>query len=154
MVKPRKTDASGEAMGRAIYSLCPTQPYRTRKNSFKKGCDGLIEFPISVTPFFRFPFLATFLFYYGKSLSLKMLSTIRKSGVFLNFMFHIYDFIDYGNKSQYLNIIKSGYVPRSVMTGYDIKMRLFRAIVDSMCESYEFKTFRSHIYENSYNILQ
>ncbi len=153
LIKPRKTRESRQAMGRAIYSLYPTQPYKTQRNSFKRGEDGLIEFPICVTPYYRCPFLATFLFYYGQTLSLKMLSAIQKKGAFLNFMFHIHDFVDYENKSPYFKNIKSGYIPRSVMTRYDVKIKLFRRILESMCNSYEFKTYRSHVYEDSYNIL-
>lgn len=153
MINPRKSKDSGEAMGRAIYSLCPMRPYRTQKNTFKKGTDGLIEFPISVTPYLRCPFTSTFLFFYRQALSLKMLSAIQKKGAFLNFMFHICDFIDFENKSQYLNNIKSGYVPRSAMTKYVDKINLFRAVVEPMSKSYEFKTFKEHIHEDSISVL-
>ncbi len=57
-----RSEADRTTLGHLRYMFAPTIPYQTSQSSLaQKGRDGLVEFPVTVTPLLRLPFFATFL---------------------------------------------------------------------------------------------
>lgn len=131
-------------MGRLRYMFAPLKPYRTKANSFQKGVDGLWEFPISVSPTIRFPLFATMLLKLGFDNFSRTYRKLRKRQMPLQFMLHLFDFVDFSKKRYQQDIanLENFYVPQSITMPYDQKIDLFKKAFDLMLENYEFKTYR------------
>lgn len=131
-------------MGRLRYMFASLKPYRTRANSFRKGIDGLLEFPIAVSPVVRFPLFATMLLKLGLDNFTRTYRKIRKRQMPLQFMLHLFDFVDFSKKryQQDIDNLNNFYVPQSVTMPYKRKMELIKKAFDLMLDDYEFKTYR------------
>lgn len=131
-------------LGHIKYMFAPVIPYRTSRNSFmEKGRDGLIEFPVTVTPVFRLPFFATFLVSTGMGLfrlSLKSLRMLRRP---LQFQFHLSDFVDYNHPDLADQVPADGqglYVPAALRMPLSRKLALFKQVMDALAGDYRFVT--------------
>lgn len=130
-------------MGHMKYMFAPVVPYRTSRGSFsRRGQDGLVEFPVTVTPVIRMPFFATFLLATGLALfeqSYRALKTLRRP---IHFMFHLSDFVDYSHPDLIDQVPPRGgvYVPKALQTNLEKKMELFRRAMDIMTKDYSFLT--------------
>jgi hypothetical protein len=131
-------------LGHIKYMFAPVTPYRTsRKSLMEKGGDGLIEFPVTVTPVFRLPFFATFLVSTGMSLfhlSLKSLQALKRP---LQFQFHLSDFVDFGHRDLADQVPQAGqglYVPAALRMPLAKKLELFRQVLEVLSHDYRFIT--------------
>jgi hypothetical protein len=130
-------------LGHLKYILAPVIPYRTGLRSFvQRGENGIIEFPITVTPLIRVPFFATFLVATGTATfraSYRALKALKRP---LQFQFHLSDFVDY-NHPELADQVPDGngvYVPQALRISLDQKLVLFRKAMDTMAEDYTFIT--------------
>ncbi len=131
-------------MGRLSYMFCPVEPYRTSIDSFNSGKNGLMEFPISVSPHLRFPLFATMLLKLGMDNFQKTFNEVKQNGKPVQFMLHLFDFVDFSKKSyarQTANL-KGVYIPQSITMNYVKKMDLIKRALDIMMRDCEFKPYK------------
>jgi hypothetical protein len=106
-------------LGRIKYMFAPVYPYRASKGDFtKRGDDGIIEFPVTVTPVIRLPQP-------------------------LQFQFHLSDFVDYNHRDLADQVPEDGkgvYVPYALRMPLEKKLNLFRQVMDTLSRDYEFVT--------------
>jgi hypothetical protein len=128
-------------MGHMRYMFAPTKPYRTDRQSFAvKGQDGLVEFPVTVTPLLRLPFFATFLLATGLEFFERSYRALKARGYPIQFMFHLSDFVDYSHP-ELADQVPNGkgvYVPQALRTSLEQKLTLFRKAMDILAEDYTF----------------
>ena len=147
--------AQRTTMGHLWYMLAPTVPYRTSRRSLgRRGRDGLIEFPITVTPLLRLPFYATFLVSTGMGLfqvSRRLLRLFKRP---VQFQFHLSDFVDYSHPDLAGQVPEDGqglYVPHALRMKLDHKLALFHRVMDDLAEDYCFLTLEAWC--NGFNAL-
>ena len=148
-----RSGAQRSTMGHLRYMLAPTVPYRTNRHSLgRRGGDGLIEFPITVTPLLRFPFYATFLVSTGMGLfhaSRRSLKFFRHP---VQFQFHLSDFVDYSHPDLADQVPEDGqgvYVPHALRMKLEHKLTLFRRVMDELARDYHFVTLEA--WSNDFN---
>jgi len=131
-------------LGHLKYMFAPTIPYRTRHtNLARRGRNGLIEFPLTVTPFIRLPFFATFLVSTGLRVfqaSYRALLALKRP---LQFQFHLLDFVDCDHADLIDQVPPDGiglYVPRAIRMPLEKKLCMFREVMDSLVQDYHFVT--------------
>lgn len=131
-------------LGHIKYIFAPVIPYKTsRKSLMRRGRDGLIEFPVTVTPVFRLPFFATFLVSTGLGifhLSLKSLLALKRP---VQFQFHLSDFVDYHHAELIDQVPEDGeglYVPAALRMPLEMKFGVFRKAIDALARDYQFVT--------------
>jgi len=137
------TWAERTTMGHLKYMFAPIQPYHTSMKGFaNKGIDGIMEFPLTVMPFFRLPFFATFLLATGLNLFKQTFDLLKRMECSMQFQFHLSDFVDYGHPELNNQVpdSKGVYVPRSLLMSLPEKMAIFRKAMDIMAEGYNFVT--------------
>jgi len=131
-------------MGQLNYMFAPTRPYRTRYNSFAcHGRDGLIEFPLTVTPILRLPFFATFFVSTGLRMFKASFRAIQALKRPLQFQFHLSDFVDYSHPDLVDQVPQDGqglYIPHALQMSLMLKLSLFRKIMDKLVQDYDFVT--------------
>lgn len=131
-------------LGHMKFMFAPVLPYRTSRASLmQRGSDGLIEFPITVTPILRLPFFATFLVSTGMSLFRMSLKSLRTLGRSIQFQFHLSDFVDYNHADLADQVPGDGqglYVPAALRMSLDRKLALFRQVMDALARDYQFVT--------------
>lgn len=139
--------ADRTTMGHLKYLLAPVLPYRTNGQSLmKKGSDGLIEFPITVTPVFRLPFFATFVVSTGLRVfhaSLRSLLALKRP---VQFQFHLSDFVDYNCPELADQVPQDGlglYVPYALRMPLSDKLIMFRRVMDELAVHYKFTTLQN-----------
>ncbi len=139
--KPNRT-----TMGMWRYMVAPISPYHTNQDSLsKKGENGVIEFPVSVTPFLRLPFFATLLLKTGNSLYKTFYKNIKNTGLPIHFQMHLSDFVDYSLPELYDQIppVRQGtYVPQALATPLKKKLEVFGMMLDLMTHDYNFITLQ------------
>lgn len=140
----RRSDADRTTLGHLRYMFAPTTPYRTSHMSLaKKGTDGLVEFPVTVTPIFRLPFFATFLVSTGLGLFRASLRSLQAFNHPLQFQFHLSDFVDYHHPDLADQVPVDGhgqYVPRSLRMPLAEKLALFKEVMDGLAKDHQFCT--------------
>lgn len=133
-------------LGRMKYIFAPVSPYRMQGNNvLRKGHDPFVEFPVTVSPFFRLPFLATFLLAGGMRLFKVFYRSLRMLSRPIHFQFHLSDFIDYSHKDLVEAVPRLGrgqYVPHALRVSLPQKLATFRAIIDIISTDYAFATLR------------
>jgi len=133
-------------MGHLKYMFAPIAPYRTDMNSFSnKGSDGIMEFPLTVMPFIRLPFFATFLLAIGLKLFTVTFEILKRLNVPIQFQFHLSDFVDY-NHSDLIDQVTNDrgvYIPQALKTPLRKKIDIFKRAMDIMIEDYSFITLDS-----------
>jgi peptidoglycan-N-acetylglucosamine deacetylase len=131
-------------MGQISYLWAPKEPYVTSVDHLgKKGKDGLVEFPMTVLPFVRLPFWATFLLATGFEFFKKSYQLIRSQGMAIQYSFHLSDFVDYAHPELIDQVPKPGdgvYVPASLRMSLEKKVTLFHRALDLMACDYRFDT--------------
>lgn len=135
-------------MGMMKYIFAPTSPYRTNGASFsRKGRDSFLEFPVTVSPFFRIPFFATFLFKTGMRLFKSTYWRLKSMGMFINFQLHLSDFIEYTHTDLYDQVPdgKDGvYVPDSMHIPLSKKLDILKQAIDIIGQDYLFDTLAAY----------
>lgn len=129
-------------LGPMKYMFAPTRPYQANEHSFlkKSGDSSIVELPISVTPFFRMPFFATFLLKTGIGVfeaSYKLMKTFKRPIIYL---FHLFDFVDFSDQ-EFVGQLPEGngiYIPDSIRVPLQYKLKLFRKAISIMTEDYDF----------------
>ncbi len=131
-------------LGQLAYMLAPATPYKTSKHSLlRRGNDGIVELPVTVTPVVRLPFFATFLLSTGFRLfenSYRLLKAARRP---IQFQFHLSDFVDYRNPllADQVPIPGQGqYVPKALLMPLAEKLDLFQRAIDLIAQDYTFVT--------------
>jgi peptidoglycan-N-acetylglucosamine deacetylase len=130
-------------MGHMKYIFAPIGPYRTASTGFsKKGNEGIIEFPLTVTPLLRLPFFATFLLASGLDVFKWSYKRLKSMKYPIQFQFHLSDFVDYSHPDL-ADQVPSGsglYVPQALNVSLGKKMAIFKQAMDIMAEDYMFVT--------------
>jgi len=139
-----RSAADRSTMGHLRYMLSPAAPYRAGRAGFARPAqDGILEFPVTVTPMLRLPFFATFLLATGLDLFRRSLRALKASGRPVQFMFHLSDFVDYEHPDFAGQVPKQGsgaYVPQALVTPLEAKRDLFRRAMDLLAEDATFAT--------------
>jgi len=137
--KPNRT-----TMGMWRYMAAPITPYQTSQASFSnKGESGLVEFPVSVTPFLRLPFVATLLLKVGIKFYKAFYESIKREELPVHFQMHLSDFVDYSLpelQDQIPPTREGVYVPQALTTPLIKKLEAFGKMVDLMALDYDFIT--------------
>jgi peptidoglycan-N-acetylglucosamine deacetylase len=130
-------------MGQSSYMFAPRQPYRAMQNRLdKKGEDGIVEFPITVSPVFHLPFTATFYLLFGWKVYSDILNALIRRNIPIHFQFHLSDFVDYtlAEFSDQMPESRQGvYVPKALRMTYAQKESAFRKIMDKIAQHYIFR---------------
>jgi len=136
-------------MATCSYMFCPVRPYKTQSISFWPGSGGIWEFPITVAGYLRFPFFATVLFKLGFDSFKKFYYKIKDNKNPVQFMLHLFDFVDFSKRcySQQIINLKGVYVPQSISMPYKKKLDLLKRAIDVMIGDYNFKTYRERCIE-------
>ncbi len=131
-------------MGMWRYMIAPTGPYQTSLRSFaERGQEGLVEFPVTVTPIIRLPFFATFLLASGITLFKLSYRMLKAFGHSIQFQFHLSDFVDYSRSDLVDQVPVSGdgvYIPQALQTPLPQKLNLFKRAMDVIAQDYSFST--------------
>ena len=126
--------------------FAPAQPYRTAADALgRKGSDGIIEFPLTVVPFLRVPFWATFLLATGFATFKRSYEALRARGCFIQYQFHLSDFVDYtvpDLADQVPLATDRVYVPAALRLPLARKLPIFRRAIDLMARDYDFATLQ------------
>lgn len=133
-------------MGMWRYMFAPCVPYITSAHSFAvKGKNGLVEFPVSVTPFLRIPFFATMLLFLGYDVYKFLFEWIHSKGLPIHFQMHLSDFVDYSLpefKDQMPVRNRGSYIPQALTTSLEDKLYVFRRMIDLIARDYTFITLK------------
>jgi hypothetical protein len=130
-------------MGQGSYMFAPRQPYRTSGKSLNiVGKDGIVEFPITVSPVLHIPFTATFYLLFGWRIYSAILNSLIRRGVPIHFQFHLSDFVDY-TSNEFVDQLPASqqgvYVPKALQMTYPQKEKAFRRMMDVIAQNYTFK---------------
>ena len=136
-------------MGKWRYMLAPRAPYRTSARSLaERGLDGLVEFPVSVTPFLRIPFFATMLLFLGFDVYASLYQRMRSVGLPIHFQMHLSDFVDYSLpelQDQMPSRNRGAYVPQALTTPLNEKLDIFHRMVELISRDYTFTTLKDWV---------
>ncbi|MBM3138583.1 MAG: hypothetical protein FJZ98_10405 [Chloroflexi bacterium] len=142
----RQQRADRTTMGRWRYMFAPREPYRTSNRSLaEKGQDGLVEFPVTVTPFLRIPFFATLLLLLGSKPYKFFYERLRSAGQPIHFQMHLSDFVDYGLpelQDQIPSRNRGAYVPQALSTSIENKLAIFQGMIEMISRDYDFVTLK------------
>ncbi len=140
--KPDRT-----TMGMWKYMFAPLRPYYTSEKSLARKCqnnkEGLIEFPISVTPILRIPFFATLLLFTGDRFYNLLYQQIRRRNMPVHFQMHLSDFADYTLPELADQMPGGGsgtYVPQALNTSLEKKLDMFARMIETIGADYDFIT--------------
>ena len=138
-----KPSIDRSTMGQSSYMFAPLSPYRTMKNKLgRKGKDGIAEFPITVSPFIRIPFTATFYLLLGQQIYFAVLDSLIRQEIPIHFQFHLSDFVDYTIEEfadQMPESHQGVYVPKALHMTVAEKEKAFRKIMDRIAQHFAFK---------------
>jgi len=133
-------------MGRWRYMFAPLQPYNSSQRSLaQQGIDGIIEFPVSVTPILRIPFFATLLLLTGNKFYDHLYKSIQRWKLPIHFQMHLSDFVDYNQpelQDQMPERLQGSYVPQALTTSLDKKLGVFSRMIDRIIADYNFLTLK------------
>jgi hypothetical protein len=139
-----RTGGDRTTMGLMRYMIAPTTPYRTTSNSLaQRGTDEFVEFPVTVTPFLRLPFSATFLLAIGLEIFRPLYKTLKSMKYPIQFQFHLSDFVDYSHADLADQVPGRGeglYIPKALRTPLSDKLMLFRNALEMIAMDYQFIT--------------
>jgi peptidoglycan/xylan/chitin deacetylase (PgdA/CDA1 family) len=131
-------------MGQWSYMTAPTLPYRTGTTGFgRTGHGGLVELPVTVVPWARLPFFATFLVATGLELFRRSYRWLRARRQPIQFQFHLSDFVDYSHPNLADEVPHDGegfYVARALRVPLARKLQLYSAAMDLIAADYSFST--------------
>lgn len=129
-------------MGQSSYMTAPLLPYRTSAVTLgRRGENGIVEFPISVSPLIRFPFTATFYLLFGERMYSGILNELIRRDLPVHFQFHLSDFVDY-TTSEFADQMPGGnqgvYVPKALLLPLETKIKAFQKMMDKIAMHYTF----------------
>jgi hypothetical protein len=131
-------------MGQWSYMTAPTLPYRTGMTGLgRPGHGGLVELPVTVVPWARLPFFATFLVETGMGLFRQSYAWLRARRQPIQFQFHLSDFVDYACPDLEVEVPRVGegvYVARALRVSLAHKLQLFASAMDVIAADYSFST--------------
>ena len=131
-------------MGQWNYMFAPIKPYRASGNCLGRiGHGGLVEFPVTVVPFVRVPFWATFTLATGFGLFKTSLRILKTLSLPIQYQFHLSDFVDYTHPelADQVPLPSHGvYVPKALRMPLEEKLTVFRRVIDSLVRDYDFVT--------------
>jgi hypothetical protein len=130
-------------MGHLKYMFAPIKPYHTGMRGFaRKGSDGIVEFPLTVMPFIRLPFFATFLLATGLKLFKAIYELLKRLEYPIHYQFHISDFVDYAHPDLIDQVPdgKGVYVPQALKKPLKEKMGIFQRAMDLISGDCTFNT--------------
>ena len=133
-------------MGHLKYMIAPIKPYHTSMRGFaSRGGDGIVEFPLTVMPFIRLPFLATSLLAAGLKLFKGIYELLKRMGYPIQFQFHLSDFVDYEHPDLIDQVPggKGVYVPQSLRKPLKEKMGIFQKAMDLISGDCRFSTLEA-----------
>jgi peptidoglycan-N-acetylglucosamine deacetylase len=133
-------------MGHLKYMVAPIKPYHTSMRGFaSRGGDGILEFPVTVMPFIRLPFLATSLMATGLKLFKGIYKLLKGMGYPIQFQFHLSDFVDYGHPDLVDQVPdgKGVYVPQALRKPLKEKMGVFQKAMDLISIDCTFNTLET-----------
>jgi len=141
-----RTGGDRTTLGQLNYMFAPLTPYRTAADALARpGEGGLVELPLTVVPFVRAPFWATFLLATGFELFRKSYGAIKSMGLPIQYTFHLSDFVDYTTPELADQVPSPGdgvYVPQALRVPLSKKLPLFQRAMDVIAADYEFCTLR------------
>jgi hypothetical protein len=139
-----RTGGDRTTLGQLNYMFAPMTPYRTSADALARpGADGLVELPLTVVPFIRAPFWATFLLATGFEVFKTSYGVIRSMGLPIQYTFHLSDFVDYTTPDLADQVPRSGdgvYVPLALRVPLAKKLPLFQRAMATIATDYEFST--------------
>lgn len=145
------TKSDRTTMGHLKYIFASTKPYKTSSTSFfKKGKDGIIEFPVTVTPILRIPFFATFLLSTGINFFKYSYKILKLFNYPIQFQFHLSDFVDYTIKEfqDQMPDNKGVYIPKALLVPLSKKIDIFKKAIDIIAKDYNFSTLNEQLKKN------
>ena len=138
------SSAGRTTMGQWNYMFAPIKPYRASGNCLARcGDGGLVEFPVTVVPFVRVPFWATFTLATGFGLFKTSLRILKTVSIPIQYQFHLSDFVDYTHPelADQVPLPSHGvYVPKALRMPLEEKLTVFKRVIDSMVQDYDFVT--------------
>jgi peptidoglycan-N-acetylglucosamine deacetylase len=141
-----RTGGDRTTLGQMNYMLAPLRPYRTAADALaRRGADGLVELPLTVVPFVRAPFWATFLLATGYEIFARSYAMLKRLRFPIQYTFHLSDFVDYTTPELAVQVpaVSDGvYVPQALRVPMSVKLPLFERAVALMAEDYTFVTLR------------
>jgi hypothetical protein len=133
-------------LGQWSYMFAPLGPYRTDAMHLgRPGTGGIVELPVSVVPIVRAPFWATFLLASGFGVFRACYRAVKATGLPIQYMFHLSDFVDYSHPDLADQVPSSGgvYVPQSLKVPLAEKLELFTRAMDLMAADCRFLTLEN-----------
>lgn len=125
---------SHSILGDPRVMLSPLDPYRIQSTSpWRRGEGPLWEIPISTSPFFRFPFLGSFLIMAGKRWFPILFRMLKAASDCLVLEFHGMDFIDGRADGLDPALLKQP----DIAVPWEIKEQLFREVFTAIAQSCE-----------------
>jgi peptidoglycan/xylan/chitin deacetylase (PgdA/CDA1 family) len=141
-----RTGGDRTTLGQMSYMFAPLKPYRTAADALDRaGAGGLVELPLTVVPFVRAPFWATFLLATGFEVFKKSYGLLKSMSYPIQYTFHLSDFVDYTHPDladQVPSIGDGVYVPQALRMSLAKKLPLFQRAMETIAEDYEFSTLR------------
>ena len=141
-----RTGGDRTTLGQMGYMLAPREPYRASAMRLAhRGGGGLIELPLTVVPFVRAPFWATFLLATGFDVFARSYRLLKAMGCSIQYQFHLSDFVDYTHPdlADQVPLPADGvYVPQSLRMPLSQKLPIFQRALSMMAEDYEFLTLQ------------
>ena len=95
-----------KTFGKAGYLLSPEKKHFVKGVHFK---EKLVELPISVLPFVRFPIHTTFAYYFGSFYRKLILNYLKSGPNYMLYLFHAIDFMDLPKKNKNYPLIPLRY---------------------------------------------
>lgn len=140
----RASSAERTTLGQWNYMFAPLGPYRASTSGLaRRGDSGLVELPLTVVPFLRLPFWATFTLATGFEFFRASYRLLKTTGAAFQYQFHLSDFVDYSHSDLADQVPVDGqgvYVPRALRVPLGAKLTLFRRMMDLMAEDCRFVT--------------
>lgn len=134
-------------LGQMNYIFSRRRVYKTTAtNLMRCGEDGIIEIPLTVTKYLRFPFWATFLLASGFKFFEKTLKRLRSEKIDIQFQFHLADFVDYSRpeyESQLPRPADGVYIPRALTMKLKDKVELYAKALEAICRHYPVVTLEN-----------
>ena len=140
----RGSSAERTTLGPWSYMAAPIRPYRAARGHLGRRGDGaLVEFPVTVVPFIRLPFWATFTLATGLGFFKASLRLLKSLKIPIQYQFHLSDFADYTHPELVDQVPLPGpgvYVPQALRMPLGEKIDFFRRVMALIAEDYEFAT--------------
>ena len=131
-------------LGHLRYMFAPIEPYFTADESLgRRGNSNFVEFPVTVLPFFRLPFFATFTLATGLALFKASYNLLKSLSVPIQYQFHLSDFVDYTHPD-FANQVppdrEGQYVPYALRLPLEQKLAFFTEVMETLACGYRFIT--------------